>query len=140
MSKDFTFMIGDIIQLKKANDNSNPFKTENVKLYKIADITGDSVKLGWQVQPVRLTDIKPILINSIEDAHICLHKKGNKYSFVVPGMSEGSVTNEYYMDSIEKMGWEDLVNRIKNNEFTFVNQIQRYIKTYFNEYYLEVNL
>lgn len=141
MSQDFRFMIGDIIQLRQSKKNSNPFKSEGPRLFKIIDITGENVRLNWQMESFHITDLKPIAIDTAEDAQVILKHKGTKYSFVVAGMQRSNASSNlgYYLESMKELGWDDLIQRIKAKEITFVNEVQRYINSYFNEYYLDLN-
>lgn len=138
MSKDFKLKVGDIIQLKKAN-NSNPFKAKSTKLYKIVDITGDSVKLKWRVESIPLDAIEPVPLDSLEMGQIHLHHKGERYPFVVAGMDNKCLAQEYYIESIKKLGWNELVEKIENKEFLLLNEVQSYIKEKYSDYYLEIN-
>lgn len=136
------FEVGDIVKIIRTPSLSNPFKSEGRELYKIADICGNDIKLDWELESFSVKEISPILIDQREDAVIHLHHKKSAHSYILAGMQEQkeSEQKEYYLDTVRRLGWQNLLELIHSREIRYVNQVQRYIHNYFKGYSLEYDI
>ena len=130
MIKTNYFRKGDLVQLKdRTLIGPNPFGFNSGRIYQITRIEDtQQVSLSWQRSTFSLEDLRPIPINGRDDYAIRL-QISKADPCVMDGMKlpHADKDFDYYLDRIQALGWDGLLDEIKQHNIKYVHQVQRYL-------------
>lgn len=138
------FVKGDIVRFKDDSTTRPNFLTNRDNIFEIVSIEGSKVKLSqfcYDIETV-LSELSPVRMDGVEDRSI-YYDPIIAASYVMPGdpIPVHYKNYTYYLDANARFDKNKTMRDfIKENGFTFVHELQHYLRDNYHNDYLKLNV